>query len=271
MEITIVLFVIVCLLAFSCMYLDASIGMGYGTALTPLLLLLGFPPLAVVPAVLLGQVVGGLVGGLAHHLVGNINLDFRHDEKIKERLRGFGYMPRSIDAKVVFLLVSCGIIGAVIGVLTAVNIPDIVLTAYIGVMVLGIGVVILVRGNRKAKLSWEGLAGVGLLGAFNKGIWGGGYGPLVTGGQIISGREVRSSVGSGAVAEAIVSVVGFLGYMLAVGHILWSLAGAIAIGSVVAAPFAALTVRRIGSQRLTFIVGLVALILGISTLARIFI
>ncbi|MCL0057498.1 TSUP family transporter [Dehalococcoidales bacterium] len=82
---------------------------------------------------------------------------------------------------------------------------------------------------------------------------------------------MRRSVGSGTVAEAIVSVVGFLGYMLAVGHILWSLAGAIAIGSVVAAPFAALTVRRIGSQRLTFIVGLVALILGISTLARIFI
>jgi uncharacterized membrane protein YfcA len=60
--------------------MDASIGMGYGTTLTPILLIVGFPPLEVVPAVLLGQLVGGTVGGLAYHRLGNINLDFRRDE-----------------------------------------------------------------------------------------------------------------------------------------------------------------------------------------------
>ena len=54
MEITSTLFAAVAILALSCEYIDASIGMGYGTALTPLLLVIGFLPLDVVPAVLLG-------------------------------------------------------------------------------------------------------------------------------------------------------------------------------------------------------------------------
>jgi len=40
-------------LAFVCEFIDSSLGMGYGTSLTPILLLMGFHPLQVVPAVLL--------------------------------------------------------------------------------------------------------------------------------------------------------------------------------------------------------------------------
>lgn len=45
--------------ALFCEYIDASIGMGYGTALTPQLLIIGLSPLEVVPAVLLGQLAVG--------------------------------------------------------------------------------------------------------------------------------------------------------------------------------------------------------------------
>jgi len=68
---------------------------------------------------LLGQLVGGLVGGIAHHKLGNITLDFRRDERVKKRLRGLGYLPRSMDVKIIFILVICGIIGALIGVFLA--------------------------------------------------------------------------------------------------------------------------------------------------------
>jgi len=40
---------------------DAAIGMGYGTILAPVLLMLGFDPFQVVPAVLISQPVGGLL------------------------------------------------------------------------------------------------------------------------------------------------------------------------------------------------------------------
>lgn len=271
MEITLTLFAIVAILALLCEYMDASIGMGYGTTLTPLLLIIGFSPLEVIPAVLLGQLAGGLIGGLAHYRLGNISLDFRRDEKVKARLRGLGYLPRSLDSKVIFILAICGVIGALIGVFSAVSIPEVMLRAYIGAMVLGIGVVILIRRSRQGTFSWKGLVGVGLLSSFNKGISGGGYGPLVTGGQVISGREAKSSVGSTTLAEAIVCIVGFLGYMLIKGDIFWELAAATSIGSVVAAPFAALTVRKVNAEKLKLVIALATIILGTLTLAKTFV
>lgn len=267
MEISIALLVGVAILSLFCEYMDASIGMGYGTTLTPLLLIFGLAPLQVVPAVLLGQLVGGVVGGFAHHRLGNIKLDFRRDETlIKQRLRWLGYLPRSLDAKVVFILAGCGVIGALVGAVTALNISKMALTTYIGIVVLGTGIVILLRRNYEGSLSWKGLVGVGLLSSFNKGISGGGYGPLVTGGQIISGREARSSVGSTTVAEAVVCVVGFLVYLLVKGDIFWMLAAATSIGSVIAGPFAALTVRKIDAAKLKIVIGFATVVLGAYTL-----
>ncbi|RLE11549.1 hypothetical protein DRJ04_07830, partial [Candidatus Aerophobetes bacterium] len=144
MQITPTLFIVVAWVAFVCEYMDASIGMGYGTTLTPLLLIIGFLPLQVVPAVLVGQLVGGVVGGVFHHKFGNINLDFRQDEAVKKRLRGLGYIPKSFDSKVILILAICGIIGALVAVFVAVNIPKVFLETYIGIMVLGIGITLFV-------------------------------------------------------------------------------------------------------------------------------
>jgi len=270
-EVTPHMFVAVMVLSLLFEYMDASLGMGYGTTLTPTLLIIGFAPLEVVPAVLLGQLVGGLVGGVAHHRLGNISLDFRRDQSIKGRLRRFGYIPRSLDSKVILLLAVCGIAGAVVGVFTAVNIPEVALKTYIGAMVLAIGIVILIRARHRGRFSWKGLTGLALLSSFNKGISGGGYGPLVTGGQIVVGREVRSSVGSTTIAEVTVCIVSFLSYLFVEGDIYWRLAAATGIGSIAAGPFAALTVSKIEEQKLKYTIGVVTIALGIYTLVNTFV
>ena len=272
MEITLPLFVIVALVALLFQYMSVSMGLGYGTALTPLLVIIGFAPLEVVPAVLLSQFVGGVIGGVVHHRVKNVSLDFRRDERlIKERLRGLGYLPKSADAKVIFILAICGAIGALVGVFFAVNIPKTALETYIGVMVLAIGILILMRRNQESTLSWKKLIGMGLVGSFNKGISGGGYIPLVTGGQIISGREVKSSVGSTTFAVTFACAVGFSAYVLVKGDIYWALVAAASIGSVIAAPFAAMTVKRIDSKSLKTAIGIGTSLLGALTIAKIFI
>ena len=272
MEITPALFAVVALIAFAFQYMSVSMGLGYGTVLTPVLLIIGFGPLQAVPAVLLSQVAGGVIGGVAHHRVGNISLDFRRDDRlIKERLRGFGYLPKSPDAKVIFILAICGAAGALVGVFSAVNIPKLVLEAYIGVMVLAIGILVLVRRQREGTLSWKRLIGIGLLGSFNKGISGGGYIPLVTGGQIISGREAKSSVGVTTVAVTFACAVGFLGYVLIKGDIYWMLVAAASIGSVIAAPFAAMMVKRINARRLKLAIGVATSLLGALTIAKAFV
>ena len=272
MEVTSSLFVVIVIIAIVCQYLSVSFGVGYGTPLTPLLLIMGFLPLQIVPAVLVSQLAGGIVGGLAHYRAGNIHLDFRRDEKlIKERLRGLGYLPRSTDAKVVFILVVCGVIGVLVGVFTAVNIPQLALEIYIGALVLSIGLMVLFWRSRNSALSWRSIVAIGVLGAFNKGVTGGGYVPLVTGGQIISGREARSSVGSTTVSIAILCAVGFLAYLLIEGNIYWRLAIAATVGSIIAAPFAALTARKAKTEKLRLVIGLAMIILGALTLVNTFV
>ena len=271
MEITLTLLIIVAIIAFVFQYMSVSMGVGYGTVMTPVLLIIGLTPFQVVPAVLLSQFVGGVIGGIAHHRVGNIHLDFRRDDRlIKERLRGLGYLPRSPDAKVIFILALCGVIGALAGVFFAINVPKLALEIYIGVMVLAIGIVILVRRHQEGTLSWKRLIGMGLLGSFNKGISGGGYIPLVTGGQIISGREVKSAVGSTTFAVTFACAVSFLGYVLIKGNIYWTLVAAACIGSVIAAPFAAMMVKRIDSRKLKFAIGITTSLLGALTIAKAF-
>ncbi len=271
MGITPTVFVVVALIAFAFQFMSVSMGLGYGTVLTPVLLIIGFAPLQVVPAVLLSQLVGGIIGGVAHHRVGNINLDFRRDDRlIKERRRGLGYLPRSHDAKVISILAICGAIGALVGVFSAINIPRLALEIYIGVMVLIIGILILVRRHQEGTLSWKKLIGIGLIGSFNKGISGGGYIPLVTGGQIISGREVKRSVGSTTVAVTLTCAVSFLGYVLIKGDIYWALVAAAVAGSVVAAPIAARMVKRIDAKRLKFTIGIATSLVGALTIAKAF-
>ncbi|MFC1992471.1 sulfite exporter TauE/SafE family protein [Chloroflexota bacterium] len=271
MELTLALFIAVLFISLFCQYFSTSIGIGYGTILTPLLLILGFLPLQVVPAVLASQFVGGAISGLAHHQAGNITLDFKRDDRVKKRLRGLGYMPRSIDSKVIFVLASCGIIGVLIGVFVAVNIPQLALETYIGIMVLGIGLAIILRRSHNSTITWKGLITLGLLSAFNKGVSGGGYVPLVTGGQIIFGREPKSSVGSTTVSVSIVCAVGFLSYLLIKGNIYWLLVAATTIGSVVAAPLAAFTVKKVDPGKLTLTIGVATVILGTLTLVKIFV
>ena len=86
MDLTQGLFAGTTLIALFCQYLSISIGVGYGTILTPLLLVLGFSPLQIIPVVLFSQVIGGIIGGLAHHRAGNIMLDFRRDDKLIKKI-----------------------------------------------------------------------------------------------------------------------------------------------------------------------------------------
>lgn len=277
METPLALLIVVAIIALLAEYMDASLGMGYGTTLTPLLLIAGFAPLAVVPAVLLGQFAGGIAGGYFHHRLENVKLNFRRQgNPAGDREPSFSrhpwYQHWSLDAKVVLILALCGIIGAVLGVVLAINISETVLKVYIGIMVLAIGITILVRRNHHSPFSWKRFTGIAILSAFNKGISGGGYGPLATGGQILSGREVKNSIASTTLAEVVICMVSFLAYLFLLKEgIHWALVASTATGSVVAGPFAALTVKKVGTKNLKLLVGVVITILGVITLAKVFI
>lgn len=245
-------FLILVALAFVAEYIDSSLGMGYGTTLTPLLLLLGFTPLQIVPVVLLSEFVTGLVAAMFHHTYQNVS--FRKD---------------SLDSKVAIVLALIGVLGAMVAVSIAVHLPAWVIKVYIGVLVLALGVFVLVTPSGSQRFSWARLVGIGLLSSFNKGLSGGGYGPIITAGQILAGLNPKAAVGITSLSEGVVSLVGVLMYWLTVSALDWHLTLPILVGAVISTPLAAFTVQRLPVRSLRFLIALLAITLGIVTLMRV--
>ncbi len=264
------------ILAFLCEYMDATLGMGYGTTLTPIFILLGFNPLEIVPVVLLSQLLSGLLAGFCHHREGNVDLKPKSSDifRISKMLSPLGYIETfketvPIHLKVALMLGLCSLVGAIVAVFVAVNIPRFWLQLYIGVLVLSMGVLILICLNSKFKFSWLKITILGVIASFNKGMSGGGYGPVVTGGQILSGVEGKSAVGITALAEGLTCFVGVLGYIfISKGAAHWKLAPWVIVGSMLSVPLSAKSVKFIGERKLKLAIAVLTIILGSITIFK---
>ena len=239
-------------LAFVCEFVDSSLGMGYGTALTPLLLLLGFAPLEVVPAVLLSELFTGLTAAVFHHRVKNVDL-----------------RPSSPEGKVGLMLSGFAVVGTLVSVVLAVKLPADVLKVCIGVIVLSMGVYLLANSRRTPRFSWRRIAIVGTIASFNKGMSGGGYGPLVTGGQMVSGISVKSAVGVTSLSEGVTCLVGVLLYCAMRPGTDWGLAPWLMCGALPSVPFAAYTLKWIPERKARLAVACAVLLLGGLTLSKV--
>jgi len=255
-------FVYITVLAFLAEMLDSSMGMGYGTILSPLLISFGFHPLAAIPALLLSQAFGGFAASVFHHEEGNVT-----------------FTRTSRDSKVVFMITVLGLVAVVFGALVAVGLPKLYLKAYIGLLVLAMGVILLSRFS--FRFSWKKMVGVGVISSFNKGISGGGFGPVVTSGQIIAGNDHKSAIGCTTAAEAPICIAGFIAFCLAgraaaiPADAIWSFTVAgismviprmvlpLTLGAIVAAPFGAKITKRVSNEKLRPIIGVLVTILGI--------
>jgi len=264
------------MLAFICEYMDSTLGMGYGTTLTPLLLIMGYEPLQVVPAVLISELFSGLLAGVFHHKEGNVNFKpkiIRFPEIIDE-LKTLGYIKTlrkgiPMHLKVVLLLAACSIVGTVSAVFIAINIPKFWVKLYIGLLVLSMGITIIICFNKKFNFSWKKIIGLGLVASFNKGLSGGGYGPVVTSGQILSGVDGKSAVGITSLAEGLTCAVGIAMYFLISKTPLdLKLAPFIVMGALLSVPFSAKSVKKMTEKRLKLAIAILTIILGTFTIIK---
>lgn len=262
--------------ALSCEYVDSTLGMGYGTALAPILLLLGFTPMQVVPVVLMSELLSGLSAAFFHHKNGNVNFKPATTKLsvIIRELKSIGYIKsfkKNIPhhLKVALLLGICSIVGTILAVFIAINIPKFWLKLYVGFLVLLMGIIILLFLNREFKFSWLRIVFLGAIASFNKGVSGGGYGPVVTGGQILSGVGGKTAVGITSLAEGLTCLVGVITYViLAKSQLDWKLAPWIIPGAIMSVPLAALTVKRIKTKMLKLIIALLTIVLGLVTIIK---
>ncbi len=252
MNVNLLPFIVV--LAFVCELIDSTLGMGYGTTLTPVLLLLGYQPSDIVPAVLLSEFATGILAGIFHQEFGNVD-----------------FHPGTRDFKVTALMSALSVVGVLAAVIIAIRLPAWSIKLYIGLLTFSIGLIILRNRTRTFAFSWKRIAGLGALAAFNKGISGGGYGPVVTGGQVLSGVEGNRAVGIASLAEGVTSAVGFVAYLLGGAPFPWLLAPSLLLGAIASTPLAAYAVSKFSPQRLTIAIGSVTLLLGGYTLFKIFV
>jgi hypothetical protein len=233
------------LAALFCEYMDSSLGMGYGTTLTPLLMVAGFEPLQIVPAVLVSELITGMAAGAMHHRDGNV--DFLRDARAR---------------RTVLHLTALSAAGAIAAVFVAISVSKFVLGVFITAIVLAMGLVILFTRKRQFKYRSGSILAVGGVAAFNKGLSGGGYGPLVTAGQVVSGLPAKHAVAITSVAESLTCAIGVAAYLAAGKSIDWSLAFPLLLGAALSVPMATATVLRTPEHTVRGLVGVTTCLLG---------
>lgn len=267
--------VLIILLAAVAEFIDASMGMLFGTILSPVLIMLGYKPLVVVPSILIAQAIGGLIASSLHHRFKNVKfgLKIRSPEIVAEKIKEIGLAETirrgiSSDLRATLIISVLGILATVSSVLIAVNIPKKALESYIGILVLIMGIILL--SKLKFTYTWKKILGIGLLSSFNKGLSGGGFGPVTTAGQVIAGRDGKASVGSTTLAEAPICITGFITYWLVKGISDWNLPLYLILGSMIGALIGPhFTSRFKNDKKLRKILGIIVLTLGLFTILKV--
>lgn len=215
--------------------IDGSLGMAYGVTSSTLLLATGVAPAAASAAVHFSELGTTLVSGFSHHKLGNV------------------------DWRTVSIMAVPGGVGAFFGATFLSSIPGDTAKPWVAGLLLALGVYViwrfLVLGGRrpqfKGKLSAAFLAPLGVVAGLMDATGGGGWGPVGTTSLLSSGRlEPRKVVGSIDTAEFVVAIGGSAGFLFALGSqgINFGYAGALLVGGVIAAPFAAWLVRHLAAR-----------------------
>lgn len=236
-------------LSFMSQYVDATLGMGYGTTLTALLVMLGFPVRQVVLAVLLQQLAAGGVASIFHHAFGNADL-----------------RPGRFHFRLAVLLGGVAIVGSFISATVAASLPEQMVDAVLGGVIVAMGAFIFIARHVHLSFSWWRAGLLGLIAGANKGFMGGGFGPLIVAGQVVAGDTIRHAVAVTALAEALSCIGGVTGYLLTGAPVPWLLTGALLLGGGIASAFAAATIRSLPKAALKSIIAVMYLILGALTL-----
>lgn len=232
--------VVVALAGFLAAFVDGSLGMGFGPTSSSILLSSGLSPVSVSATVNIAKVATGVVGGAAHWRFGNV------------------------DRRIVLRLAVPGVFGALGGTLILTNIDGDRLRPILAALLFLIGLRILLRfrrpvtsappsGGRHAH-DLRGVTAAGAVGGVTNGMIGA-WGPVVTPFLLHRGVIPRLVVGSVNTAEIAVAVVAAGSLLTADQHSLdASTVVAMLVGGVLAAPVAALTVRRVPARLLGVLV-----------------
>ena len=244
--------VVLGIVGFIAQLVDGSLGMAYGASSATLLLAVGVAPALASASVHISEVATTAASGLSHWRFGNVDWG------------KLGWMTIP------------GALGAFGGAFAISYISAEAAAPVVALFLFLLGVYILTRFAFRRNhrpvvvkpISRMFLSPLGLVAGFLDAAGGGGWGAINTSTLLSTGRmEPRKVVGTVDTSEFLVSVAASVGFLLALSfaQIPWGIVGALLIGGVVAAPFAAYVVRLLPPRILGTAVAGIILITNMQT------
>jgi uncharacterized membrane protein YfcA len=213
-------------------FLDSAAGMGYGTAFTPLLLLMGYEPLQIIPVIMIQQACAGLISAYMHREYGNVEWRFS---------------PVSETVKLLMINAGTGVLAVAFSITSIygfMKMGEVWIQLYVVILLLAMGLIALLNCKKATIYHPNRMYFFGALAGFNKGIGGGGYGPVVTIGGLLSGIPTKTMMAITAFSEGLVCIASILVWFFWLNHgvvIDFILLPSMMLGSilsVIAAPYA---------------------------------
>ena len=230
---------------FAAQLIDGAIGMAYGLFASSVLLGLGVPPATASASVHVAEVFTTGASGLAHWRMGNVRRDL------------------------VLRLAVPGALGGVLGAYGLSAAPVGPVRVGVSLYLMGLGGLVLLKAARPqppAELPPRQVGVLRFCGGALDAIGGGGWGAIVTSTLIGRGGVPRTAIGSARLAEFFVTAAISAAFVAVVGVSLWPVILGLVLGGVLAAPVAALVVRRLPGRLLMAVVGAVVSLLALRSL-----
>lgn len=239
---------------------DSIAGMGYGTAITPFLLMLGFDPIQFVPSIMVQQTAAGLISAFLHKEFGNVHWSFKR--------------PFSEATKLYLLIITFGSIFisfSIILTYSILKIPKLYIKLYSSLLLIFMGIFSLIKFNKKKKYNLKNMIFWSSLAGFNKGIGGGGYGPVITIGGLLSGIPIKNMIATTAFSEGTVCLFSLIiwFYMSTQISIDFLLLPSVIIGSIASVLVSPYLTKVISEKFWNFLVPIYCCLLSIYSLHKV--
>jgi len=219
---------------------DGALGMAFGLVSSSVLLSMGLPPAQVSASVHTAEVFTTGASGVSHLVAGNV------------------------DKRLFFRLALPGALGGALGAYVLTQVPGDLIRPLIYLYLLVLAIIILARaaGRWMPKGEIRRVPVLGFFAGLLDASGGGGWGPVATSTLLARGGQARTTIGTVNAAEFIVTLTISATFLLSMGVQHLQIVAGLLIGGMMAAPVAAILVKRVKERWVLVAVGV--LVLGIS-------
>ena len=216
---------------------DGALGMAFGLISSSILLSMGLPPAAVSASVHTAEVFTTGASGVSHLVAGNV------------------------DKRLFLRLALPGAVGGVLGAYVLTQLPGDAIRPFIYGYLLILAVFILLRaaGKLVPRQEVKRVPVLGFVAGLLDASGGGGWGPVATSTLLARGGQARTTIGTVNAAEFVVTLAVSITFLLSMGLQYLNVVAGLLIGGMMAAPLAAVLVKRVKERWVLVAVGVLVL------------